>query len=132
MAFPPSRRQQYLPSNAHLKLLSDDFDDDVFRVRAVANSSSSCCPSCRRSSTVIHSRYWRILRDLPLQGRAVKLHIEVRRFRCRNPDCSRETFAEPLAMVATKRRSTYATVLGSDTNGWLCFGWGSRVRLAVR
>ena len=101
MAFPPSR-QQFLPPNAHLKLLSVDFDDDVFRARAVANSNSACCPSCRRSSTVVHSRYWRVLRDLPLQGRVVKLHIEVKRFRCRNPDCSRETFAEPLAMVATK------------------------------
>src|SRR3954468_10895434 len=103
MAFPPSRRQQYLPPHAHLKLLAVDFDDDVFSVRAVANSSSACCPGCQGPSTVVHSRYRRILRDLPLQGRAVKLHIEVRRFRCRNPDCSRETFAEPLAMVATKR-----------------------------
>src|SRR4051794_17433952 len=81
MAFPPSR-QQFLPPNAHLKLLSVDFDDDVFRARAVANSNSACCPSCRRSSTVVHSRYWRVLRDLPLQGRVVKLHIEVKRFRC--------------------------------------------------
>src|SRR5947209_6836556 len=47
-------------------------------------------------------RYWRVLRDFPLQGRVVKLHIEVKRFRCRNPDCSRGTFAEPLAMEATK------------------------------
>ena len=132
MAFPPSRRQQYLPSNAHLKLLSVDFDDDVFRVRAVANSSSACCASCRRSSTVIHSRYWRILRDLPLQGRAVKLHIEVRRFRCRNPDCSRETFAEPLAMVATKR--SQHTLRFSETIRMIGYALGGEAgcRLAVR
>ncbi len=102
MASPPSRRQQYLPCKAGLRLLSVQFEDDACSVRAAVGSLSACCPACRRSSSVIHSRYWRTLRDLPLQGRNVKLYVEVRRFRCRNQDCGRKTFVEPLATVTTK------------------------------
>ena len=132
MASPPSRRQQYLPAHAHLKLLSVDVEDDVFSVRAAANSSSACCPGCQRSSTFVHSRYRRILRDLPLQGRVVKLNIEVRRFRCRNPDCSRETFAEPLLMVATKR--SQQTLRFSETIRMIGYALGGEAgcRLAMR
>src|SRR4051794_23422166 len=88
--------------------------------------------SSGRSSTVVHSRYWRVLRDLPLQGRVVKLHIEVKRFRCRNPDCSRETFAEPLAMVATRR--SQHTVRFSETIRIIGYALGGEAgcRLVMR
>lgn len=102
MALPPSCRQEYLPAKARLRLQSIEFQDDVVIVRATPESSSACCPTCQRSSTVIHSRYWRVLRDLPFQGRAVKLHVEVRRFRCRDRNCIRKTFVEPLATVTVK------------------------------
>ena len=132
MAFPPSRRQQYLPPKAHLQLLSVDFENDVFSVRAVADSNSACCPACQRSSAVVHSRYGRVLQDLPLQGRVVKLHIEVRRFRCRNPECSRETFAEALSMVATKR--SQHTLRFSETVRMIGYALGGEAgcRLATR
>jgi hypothetical protein len=41
-----------------------------------------------------------MLRDLPCQGRPVMLCVQARRFRCLNPACSRQTFAEPLADAA--------------------------------
>jgi transposase len=55
----------------------------------------------------VHSRYRRILRDLPWQGSAVELHIELRRFRCRVRDCPRKTFVErlPLVMAAHGRQT---------------------------
>jgi transposase len=51
------------------------------RDRAVA------CPDCGAPSAVVHSRYDRRLQDLPWQSRPVTLRIQVRRLRCRNPDC---------------------------------------------
>ena len=42
----------------------------------------------------LHSRYQRILADLPWQGRPVALQVVARRFRCLNPSCARQTFAE--------------------------------------
>jgi transposase len=61
---------------------------------------SAPCPSCAIVSRRIHSRYQRTLHDLPWQGQPVTLCVQARRFRCLNPACARQTFAEPLADAA--------------------------------
>ncbi len=48
----------------------------------------------------LHGRYQRTLADLPWQGRPAALQVQARRFRCLNPSCARQTFAERLAGVA--------------------------------
>lgn len=55
----------------------------------------------------MHSRYERRLADLPWQGRAVTIRLQVRRFQCAHPDCPRRTFAERLPSVVrpSARRS---------------------------
>jgi len=58
------------------------------------------CPSCRRPSRDVHSRYERRLRDLPWQGRPVTLVLRVRRLRCRTASCHRITFCERLPGIA--------------------------------
>jgi transposase len=132
MASPASRRQEYLPPKAHLRLLSVDFQDDVVSIRATAESDSARCPSCQYPSSIVHSRYWRALRDLPLQGRAVKLHVKVRRFRCRTPDCRCQTFVEPLAAVTAKR--SQQTLRFSETIRMVGYALGGEAgcRLAMR
>ena len=60
---------------------------------------SAACPTCARMSQRLHSRYQRILADLPWQGRPVALQVVARRFRCLNPFCARQTFAERLVGV---------------------------------
>ena len=52
------------------------------------------CPSCRRVSSRIHSRYRRRIADLPWQGRPVLLSVHVRRLRCINRRCAQRIFAE--------------------------------------
>jgi transposase len=54
------------------------------------------CPRCGTESAVVHGTYRRRPLDLPWRGWTVRLQVRVRRFRCGNPDCPRETFAEPL------------------------------------
>jgi len=61
---------------------------------------SAPCPSCAIVSGRVHSRYQRTLRDLPCQGQPVMLCVQARRFRCLNPACARQTFAEPLVDAA--------------------------------
>jgi transposase len=72
------------------------------RITIVTSSrqQSAPCPTCAIVSGRVHSRYQRMLRDLPCQGRPVMLCVQARRFRCLNPACSRQTFAEPLADAA--------------------------------
>jgi transposase len=61
------------------------------------------CPSCFGSRVSYHSRYRRRLRDLPWQGKSVRIHFQARRFRCRNPQCERKIFAEQLSEIAAPR-----------------------------
>jgi transposase len=47
------------------------------------------------------------MRDLPWQGRQVEIHLQTRRFRCRNAKCEQKIFAERLPAVADpKARQT--------------------------
>jgi zinc-finger of transposase IS204/IS1001/IS1096/IS1165 len=58
------------------------------------------CPDGGKRSHSLHSHYQRHLQDRPWQGRAVRLRLRARRFRCRNPACSRKIFVERLPQVA--------------------------------
>ncbi|HEU5380529.1 MAG TPA: ISL3 family transposase [Ktedonobacteraceae bacterium] len=75
-------------------------------VRSTEKSAS--CPSCGAPATRIHSRYRRRLTDLPTSGQPVHLLLDVRRFFCLNPSCSRKTFAErfPTLTVPHAQRTT--------------------------
>src|SRR6266581_4957475 len=59
-----------------------------------SSQTSAACPACTRPSTRIRGRYTRTLADLPCQGRAVQVRLEVRRFVCTTRGCPRTTFAE--------------------------------------
>ena len=80
--------QQVLPGPDHITILT------------TPRQTSAPCPDCAMPSRRVHSRYRRVLADLPWQGRPVTLRIDARRFRCLNPACRRQTFAERLAGAA--------------------------------
>lgn len=63
-------------------------------VAVIATHAASRCPVCAESSSSIHSRYRRVLRDVPCGGRQVQLVLIVRKFFCRNTCCSRKIFTE--------------------------------------
>lgn len=72
------------------------------------------CSLCGAASAAVHSRYTRMLADLPLGERCVRLQVQVRRFFCRNAACGRQIFCERIPSVAAAyRRQTdglYATL----------------------
>jgi transposase len=59
----------------------------------------AACPSCNTSSSRVHSRYERTIRDLPWQGATVRLKLRCRRFYCLSVECNRKIFAERLPKV---------------------------------
>lgn len=67
------------------------------------------CPTCQMVSTSMHSHYPRTVTDVPVGSRPVTLAVQVRRFRCRTPACSRQTFAEDFALLV--RRSGRRTIV---------------------
>ena len=63
-------------------------------VVASGRSEQCRCPHCGTVSRRIHSRYPRMLADLPCAGRRIELHLTVRRFVCSAGNCRRKIFAE--------------------------------------
>src|SRR5450755_1365890 len=89
-----------LPSPDELILESVEETGDGIVFRALAKRLP-CCPTCLQSRVSYHSRYVRRMRDLPWQGRRVEIHLQTRRFRCRNKECRQKVFAEQLPAVAS-------------------------------
>jgi transposase len=69
-------------------------------VSLISTHPESCCPLCSQPSSHMHSHYHRTLKDAPCVGRQLQLSLTVRKFFCRNPDCSRKVFTERLKTLA--------------------------------
>ncbi|WP_126581193.1 transposase family protein [Tengunoibacter tsumagoiensis] len=66
-------------------------------------------PNCGKFSSRVHSTYTRSPKTLPSGARPVRLLLQVRRFRCSQPNCQRKTFAEPFpAIVAPHAQRTFS------------------------
>jgi transposase len=81
--------------------------NEIIELTAQAISLSAACPQCGLLSHRVHSYYTRNPKDLSIAGYALQLHLQLRRFRCLNPECSAVTFAERLpALVAPSAQRT--------------------------
>jgi transposase len=112
-----------LPEGLHVERIEPQ--GALLTIAVVSVRPSSCCPICAQASSQIHSRYRRTLRDVPCGGRQVVLHLFVRKFFCRNPDCARKIFTErlppfvqPWAQVTT-RLFEAVQAIGLATSGEL-------------
>ena len=90
------------------------------------------CPACGLSSERLHSRYWRVLRDLPWQGRPVTIRLAARRFRCLNAGCRLKTFSECLAEVAVPLARRTKRLGDLQCHVALALGGEAGARLAER
>ncbi|WP_235845818.1 ISL3 family transposase [Dictyobacter aurantiacus] len=79
---------------------------EILTITACATSPTAACPSCQHVSSHIHSYYTRSPQDLPVSGHIVQLVLRVRRFRCLNHTCQRQTFAERLPSLPVSARQT--------------------------
>ena len=109
------------PEGLEMTSISDTSEELL--VTVTSHRASSPCPQCAMPSSAIHSSYQRHPRDLPCVGRPIRLVFTVRKFFCRNPDCSRKVFAERLpdfiaaSSRLTKRLRTAAQDIGFATCG---------------
>ena len=70
------------------------FADDKIQMFVESTIQSATCPNCSQMSTVIHSHYMRYPVDLAWGEWPVVIHLNVKRFFCRNSTCPKRTFAE--------------------------------------
>jgi transposase len=82
-------------------------DPGTVEIAAHGTRTGARCPACGQLSSSPHGGCVRRPADLRLVGRAVRLAVWVRRFRCGNLACERRTFAEALpGLVAPYARRT--------------------------
>jgi transposase len=74
-----------LPDTSCLQLVRLQADEQSLIAIAATTSSEALCPLCQCRSESIHSRYTRVVADLPWAGWAVRFELHVRRFFCQNP-----------------------------------------------
>lgn len=99
-----------------------------------AHTTAPCqrCPACDHPSARVHSRYLRLIQDLPIADRPVRLLLRVRRFFCDDAACPKRTFAERLPALVpyrarrTPRLSSALRAIGFATGG------AAGARLAAR
>ena len=110
-----------LPEGLEMTDVRETADEVV--VCVTSQRESSPCPQCSMSSSAIHSFYRRHPQDLPCIGRPIRLVLTVRKFFCRNLDCSRKVFTERLpdfisvSSRLTKRLRTAVQEIGFETCG---------------
>jgi len=92
MAMPSPDPRSLLPPGLVLEAV--EVSSDTITISARRESGAGHCPSCGVCSALVHSLHRRRVLDLPAHGRAVELHVQIRRFRCGEPGCPRQTFTE--------------------------------------
>lgn len=81
-------------------------DEGVVVITVRSTGSGATCPGCGVEARRVHSRYIRSLADLPVSGRAVRLLVNARRFRCDEACCGRRIFVERTAALTPWSRRT--------------------------
>jgi transposase len=97
---------QLLRAPVGSRIVRADLDGETLTLGIVTTTSHSTCPSCRRESWRIHSRYSRSLAEEPIFGHRVRLQITLRRFFCQDELCPRRIFVEPLHGFAARYART--------------------------
>ncbi|MFL5693708.1 MAG: ISL3 family transposase, partial [Ktedonobacteraceae bacterium] len=89
--------------------------ETILTITARVSSRTATCPTCQQVSNHVHSYYIRSPQDLPISGRIVQLVLRVRRFRCQNRQCHRQTFAErfPDLPISARQTSRLGVILES-------------------
>ena len=112
-----------LPDPGCLHLSHLEASSGLINAHVSTISEEAQCPVCQSRSEKVHSRYTRLVADLPWMGWAVRLELRTRRFFCQNPECARKIFVERLPTVVapyarrTMRLSDVFTLIGFALGG---------------
>ena len=112
-----------LPDPALFEVTSYSLEEKVLTLEVRTIKEEAKCPDCHQISSKIHSRYSRTVRDLPMAGFTVVLHVCVRRFFCDNPSCPRCTFTERLSgIIESYARRTNRMIASQREVGFIAGG----------
>jgi transposase len=128
---------QFLHLGDGLEVTHLERGDDHLRLYVTSTSRSCSCPVCGQPATRLHSRYRRVVKDLPCAGQQIQLILHVRKFFCDTAVCVRKIFAErlpqlvaPWAQMTTRLCETIQDI-GLATCGRLGARLASRLGVAT-
>lgn len=84
--------------------MSDAESGLQFTVKSIRESC--LCSSCHHLSSRPHSRYTRVIQDLPIAGQPVSLLLIFRKWFCDSPSCSTKVFTERYEWLSPHGRRT--------------------------
>lgn len=113
-----------------IEVTSVEVTEHTLVVSCRSRFGEAVCPSCLRPTQEVKKYYTRTVRDLPITGREVSLHVEERQFFC--PDChgyfnERFSFVEPHRTTTTRyeaslfvrcRQTPFLQVAVSENLAW--------------
>ncbi|RKT54109.1 ISL3 family transposase [Saccharothrix australiensis] len=69
---------------------------DMVVVTARTRDSTVPCPGCGTATAKVHGYHRRAVKDVPVDGRQVVVHLRARRLACPDRHCPRQTFREQI------------------------------------
>lgn len=90
----------------NLKYESYEIEGEELFIYVSSLREIGICPYCGQPSGQVHSHKVRTLKDLPMQGRKVKILLDQRKYFCKNKLCTKKTFAERFAFFEPSATTT--------------------------
>ena len=87
-------RSLFLPTELVFILSNFHYTCSEIKLNVISSQVASQCPICQSISTKVHSRYLRMISNLPVSGKISTINLSVRKFFCKNSDCIRKIFSE--------------------------------------
>ena len=84
----------FLPAELDFILSNFHYTSSEIKLNVISSQVASQCPVCQVISTKVHSRYLRMIGDLPVSGKIATINLQVRKFFCENSVCIRKIFSE--------------------------------------
>src|SRR6516164_6874076 len=128
----------FFPLGEGLELTEMERQEDQLVLHVMATSRSARCPLCHQPATRLHSRYHRLVKDLPCTGQQVQLILHVRTFFCDTVECVRKVFAERLPQLVapwahmTPRLNQALQTIGLASCGRLGARLGAHLGITTR
>ena len=94
----------FLPAELDFNLSNFHYTSSEIKLNVISSQLSSQCPICQGISIKVHSKYLRMIGDLPVSGKIATINLQVRKFFCENPDCIRKIFSERFKTTTQKLR----------------------------
>ena len=123
-----------LPLHASLRVESLTVDAAKKRVLVELQSiaSLSPCPLCSTPAHRVHSHYMRTVADLPWADLGVCLQLQVRKFFCDNPACTRKIFTERLPTLVAPSAHRSVRLMRQQQHVGLALGGSAATRLGTK